>query len=83
MPYIVKGDPSSWKDDIYSKQTYDYEYPNNLDLKPGSDFHNALRDKIWQRARESRNEISKRFSSWREIDRSLTTYIDLSETKSI
>jgi hypothetical protein len=83
MPYIVKGEPSSWKDDIYSKQTHNYNYPNGLNLKPGSDFHNTLRDKIWQRARESRNEISKRFSSWREIDRSLTTYIDLSETKSV
>jgi len=79
MPYIVKGEPSSWKDDIYNKTNYDYKYPNSLDLKPGSDFHNKLRDKIWQRARESRNEISKRFSSWREIDKTLTTYIPLKD----
>jgi hypothetical protein len=79
MSYIVKGEPSSWKDDIYSRETFDYEYPNGLDLKPGSDFHNKLRDKIWQRARESRNEISKRFDSWREIDKTLTTYIPLKD----
>jgi hypothetical protein len=79
MPYIVKGEPSSWKDDIYSREIFDYEYPDGLDLKPGSDFHNKLRDKIWQRARESRNEISKRFDSWREIDKTLTTYIPLKD----
>ncbi len=79
MPYIITGEPSSWKDDIYSKENYNYKYPNRLDLKPGSDFHNKLRDKIWQRARESRNEISKRFDSWREIDKTLTTYIPLKD----
>lgn len=79
MPYIVRGEPSSRRDDIYNKQTFDYEYPNGLDLKPGSNFHNKLRTKIWQRAQESRHEISKRFSSWREIDKTLTAYIPLKD----
>jgi hypothetical protein len=79
MPYIVRGEPSSWKDDIYNKEKFEYEYPDGLDLKPGSDFHNKLRSKIWQRATESRHEISKRFSSWREIDKTLTTYIPLKD----
>ena len=79
MPYIVRGEPSSWKEDIYNKKTFDYEYPNGLDLKPGSDFHNKLRTKIWQRATESRHEISKRFDSWREIDKTLTAYIPLKD----
>jgi hypothetical protein len=83
MPYIVKGEPSSWKDDIYNKEHYDYDYPNGLDLKPGSDFHNKLRDKVWQRANESRHEISKRFSYWQEIDRTLTAYIPLKDAEEI
>jgi hypothetical protein len=61
--------------------SFDYDYPYGLDLKPGSDFHNSLRDKIWQRANESRHEISKRFDSWREIDRTLTTYIPLKDAE--
>ena len=77
-PYIVQGEPGP-RMDIYSRDNYDYEYPNGLDLKPGSDFHNNLRNKIWQRARESRNEMSKRFSSWNEMDRVLTTYIPTSD----
>jgi len=79
MPYIVKGEPDSWKTDIYSQKTFDYEYPDGLDLKPDSDFHKKLRSKIWQRASEARHEISKRFPSWREIDRTLTTYISLKD----
>src|SRR3989304_4881767 len=79
MPYIVRGEPSSWKSDIYSRETYNYEYPYGLDLKPGSKLHNKLRDRIWQRATEARHEISKRYGHWREIDRTLTTYIPLKE----
>jgi len=77
MPYIVKGEPSSWKTVSYTEENHDYDYTNDSNLKPGSDFHNALRDKIWQRANESRHEISKRFPYWQEIDRTLTTYIPL------
>jgi len=76
MPYIVKGNPDSWSRVNYKDMNFDYKYPYGLDLKPDSDFHTKLRSKIWQRAQESRNEICKRFSSWREIDRSLTVYIE-------
>ena len=79
MPYIVKGEPSSWKENIYTKDNYDYDYPEGLDLRPESDLHKSLRNKIWQRANEARHEISKRFPSWREIDKTLTTYIHLKD----
>jgi hypothetical protein len=80
-PYIVQGEPGNQRDDIYVKQTFDYDYPDGLDLKPGSDFHKKLRSKIYQRANESRHEISKRFNSWREIDRTLTTYVPLKDVE--
>jgi len=78
MPYIVTGEPDSQKID-YMKENYDYDYPYGLDLRPDSDLHISLRNKIWQRARESRNEISKRFSDWNEIDRKMTVYIPLKD----
>ena len=76
MPYIVTGDQTSpaGKQD-YSRYNYDYDYPMDLDLKPGSKFHDALVSKILTRANESRAEISKRFDSWRTIDKILTTYV--------
>jgi hypothetical protein len=82
MPYIVTGEPESRGQD-YINAKFDYEYSNGLDLKPGSDFHEKLRNKIWQRARESRNEISKRFDSWNNIDKTLTAYIPLKDKEKI
>jgi hypothetical protein len=79
MPYIINGEPSTWKEDIYSRKNFDYEYPEDLDLKPDSDLHRSIRNKIWQRANSSRHEISKRFDSWCEIDQTLTTYIPLKD----
>ena len=79
MPYIVRGEPSTWKEDIYNKEDFGYNYPHGLDLKPSSDLHNKLRNRIWQRANESRTEISKRFPSWRKIDKTLTAYIPLKD----
>ena len=81
MPYVIQGEPSSWKDNLYTKETYDYDYPYDLDLRPDSDLHKKLRNRIWQRASASRNEVSKRFSQWREIDRTLTTYVSLKDSE--
>ena len=77
MPYIVTGEPGSGQLTDFSKDDYDYKYPNGLNLKPGSDFHNDLKSKIILRATESRNDMSKRFPNWNAIDRVLTTYIPL------
>jgi hypothetical protein len=78
MPYIITGEPSSWKDDAYKKD-FNYKYPAGLDLRPDSQLHKKLRSRIFERARMSRNEISKRFDSWREIDKTLTTYMPLKD----
>lgn len=81
MPYIVTGEntyPGGSTID-WNSVNHEYNYPNGLNLKPGSELHEKLRNKIWQRARESRNEMSKRFSSWREIDKTNTVYIPLKE----
>lgn len=80
MPYIVIGEPGSWKSNDYKDKDFGYKYPEGLDLRPDSALHKKLRSRIWERASASRNEISKRFASWQEIDRTLTTYVDLSNT---
>lgn len=81
MPYIIKGDSPTWglNDHRYLEQNHDYKYPDGLKLKPGTEFHNKIRDLIWSRARESRNHMQKRFESWNEIDRTLTVYVPLSD----
>jgi len=82
MPYIVLGEQQTSTVD-YRNINFDYAYPDGLDLKPGTDFHNELRQKIWIRASESRSEISKRFPSWREVDKTLTTYIPVTDAENI
>jgi hypothetical protein len=83
MPYIVTGDPKSWTTQNYSDKNFSYKYPEGLNLKPGSDLHDKLRNVIWAHARESRNVMQCRFSSWKEIDKTLTTYISVSDAKSL
>ena len=78
MPYIVQGESDSGPK-VHFKDKYDYTYPNGLDLRPGEDFHDKLVGWIKTRATESRNEMSKRFDSWNEIDKVLTTYIPLKD----
>jgi len=79
MPYTVSGEPGQGSTTDFSDKSYDYEYPNGLNLKPDSEFHKELKGKILTRARESRNEMSKRYPSWNEVDKVLTTYIPLKD----
>lgn len=60
---------------------YDYEYPDGLKLKPGTRFHDKLVGVLYARANEAHTAISNRFPTWNKIDKTLTTYIDLSETE--
>jgi len=79
MVAIVQGEPGTGRSMDFSTTDHGYEYPGGLDLKPGSEFHTELRDKIWRRANESHTEMSNRFNSWNEVDRLLTTYIPLKD----
>lgn len=63
----------------YIDEKFNYTYTENLNLEPGSELHDFIRDRIWSRANEARAFISNRFSSWNEIDKTLTAYIPLNE----
>ncbi len=54
---------------------YDYTYPESLDLKPGSDQHEELKNLIIQRARVSHDMMQNRFKSWNSVEDVLTAYI--------
>jgi hypothetical protein len=56
-----------------------YDYPDGLDLKPGSDLHGRLVAALTSRARTSKSVMSRRYDRWREIDNSLTAYIPQDE----
>jgi len=60
---------------------YDYNYPDNLELRPGTTKHDALVKLVLDRARASASVMSNRHESWREIDHVLTGYIPLDEAE--
>lgn len=82
MPRIVTGNDTR-REDLTELQraNFDYEYPEGLDLKPGSDLHQRIVEEVLARANESHEVISSRFDSWNEIDRVLTSYMPLSEAE--
>jgi hypothetical protein len=81
MPNIVHGESfrqTQLPDDV-TRRELDYDYPDDLDLKPGSKLHQDLVGKILQRATESSQSMSRRFSSWNTIDEVLTTYAQVDD----
>lgn len=80
MPNIIQGNMQyRSSSELLGKINYDYEYPNGLDLRPGSKLHKRLKDKILENARESSTIMTKRHGAWNEMDRVLTTYIEIDE----
>lgn len=82
MPYILDpnkaaGTQLNRTQDIESmyQQDYSYEYPEELDLKPGSEQHETIKDYVMRRARDSRSHVSSRFSAWEELDKLLKPHM--------
>lgn len=75
MPNIVTG--SGYRNNLsFAGIDYAYEYQPDRDLTPyKSKLHRKIVDEVMQKARASHSVISNRFSSWRDIDKLLTTYV--------
>lgn len=82
MPSIAQGSASSSLQ-ISSDANYNYKYPGELNLRPDSKEHADLVSKIYSRVQESSNEMSKRFPTWRKIDKSLTAFISLDDAETL
>ena len=59
----------------FENASYDYAYPNDLELKPGTDQHDFLRDRLWDRAQESFRIMGDRHVKWKGIDEVLRAYV--------
>jgi len=82
MPNIVIGNPDGGQvDSTITSQDMDYDYPYDLDLRPGSKLHEKIKTELMTRARESHSLISKRVNSWNQIERVMTAYVDLSASE--
>lgn len=81
MPYTIQGNSQYTTSSDLSTYSYDYEYPDGLDLKPGSKLHEFIKDEVLERARISDTVMKRRHSSWNEIDATLTAYIEADEAE--
>lgn len=55
--------------------SYDYDYPEGLDLRPGSRLHSKIVLEVTNRARDSYNVMQARHAAWKAIDETTTAYI--------
>lgn len=62
-----------------SSHDYEYDYPDGLDLKPGSQLHAFLLGRLIRYGLESSRLASMRYNAWTEMDEKLTAYIPTSE----
>jgi len=81
MPYIIQGQKNTQTDFQYTN--FEYKYPNGLNLKPGSDTHKKLKDKVLEYARISQDYMSARYPSWNRMDELMTVYVEESDADAI
>ena len=60
---------------------FEYTYPRDLDLKPGSDMHDRLLNAILDRIHNSFQSLHTRYPKWRDLDKTLTSYIRIDEAE--
>lgn len=51
-----------------------YDYPNGLDLRPGTDLHDKIANMVKRFANSSHQAMSQRHNDWTEIDKVLKSY---------
>uniref|UniRef100_A0A6M3IFC0 Portal protein n=1 Tax=viral metagenome TaxID=1070528 RepID=A0A6M3IFC0_9ZZZZ len=79
MPNIIRGEEISNRSKEFIDKNFDYDYPFGLNLDPKEELHKNLINKIMKYAQEAAGNISTRYDSWNEIDRTLTAYIEIDD----
>lgn len=82
MPHVIQGGKDGTVFDV-SGIDYKYSYPMELDLRPDTELHRDIVAKIMQRVDKSNQHFKTRHDSWREIDKTLTAYIPVSEAERV
>ena len=75
MPNIVFGNIQARQDVRGMKEKeFGYEYPEGLNLRPGSKLHNKVLNMVLEKATSSASIMAGRFGAWQTMDQSLTAY---------
>lgn len=77
MPAVELGAYNGMENVV--NQDFHYKYPEGLDLRPTSQLHSKIVQKLLRRVQVSSEYLQGRRNSWQEIDRTLSAYIPLSD----
>ena len=77
MPYNIVNPDQSISASTRAAE-YEYEYPRDLNLKPGSELHQRILTRTMQYGLESSRITSQRHRAWNSVDETLTAYIPIS-----
>src|SRR5690554_3027303 len=79
MAYTMTGE-TVYPTGTLESEDFDYQYPDGLgDLHPAREKHQKLLSILQQKARASKAVMQRRYPKWREIDRKMTSFIDIDE----
>lgn len=79
MPTVL--DPNASGRSFMVSEDLGYSYPKGISMRPDSPDHQRLVKEVYTRALESSNEMSKRYDSWKKVDKTLTAYIKLDDAE--
>ena len=78
-PRIVDFDGPTLNVGSWQQRDFKYDYPDGLDLKPGSSQHKTILGRVMRYGIESDRVMSRRHRSWEDIDEKLTAYMPTTE----
>ncbi len=79
MPTVL--DPNATGRAYLMSDDLGYSYPRGISMRPDSPEHQKLVKEVYVRALESSNEMSKRYDSWKKVDKTLTAYVKLDDSE--
>ena len=77
MPVVIQGADERKDISRLKDYEYNYTYPLDIDLRPGSKLHEKIRSEVLNRARESHHVMQSRYEEWGAIDRTLESFVEL------
>ena len=75
--YTVQGNVEAQNLADLKEKDLGYDYPEGLNLRPGSEQHERLRKHVMACSTIAANHMQKRFAAWREVDRVTSAYVEL------
>lgn len=68
--------------EIFTQKDFGYKYPEDLNMRPGSQVHKLIIEQTMNRARDSFDRMKTKHEAWRKVDRTMNVFTEPSLTDS-